>query len=459
MAMMASRLADHPLAQLLANCIVQQGLEGRHICVGYSGGLDSCVLLHLLAGLRGELGFHRGFQHGFRLSALHVHHGLSPQADAWTQHCTEICRVLAVPLQVRHVSVVPQGDGLEAAARAARYAAFRELEVDALALAHHRDDQAETVLLQLLRGASLKGLAAMPVRRLLKDSANPALILLRPLLGVTRAELEEYAVEHALTWVEDASNSDETLSRNALRQTVLPTLSTCFPQASSALAQAATQFAEAATLLDALAESDAGAVIANNQLALSVLQTLPEPRARNLLRYFLVQAGVEIRRDALHETLRQVLTARPDARVRVDFSAATLRLHAGYIVIEPKLEQLPPTHRLWQGEACLEFGDAGNLLFQAVIGTGVRLSPGQVSIRRRLGGERLRPAIRQPRRTLKNLLREAGIPAWQRDLLPLVYLDEALVWVASIGGDSDFQAAEGEAGWLISWQARPSRAG
>lgn len=444
------------LMQRVAACIAEQGLYGRHFCVGYSGGLDSSVLLHLLAGLRGDPNVQRNFQ----LSAVHVHHGLSPQADVWTAHCANICRSLAVPLQTRYVSVNQAGDGLEAAARAARYRVFRELDADALVLAHHRDDQAETVLLQLLRGASLKGLAAMPPQRLLQGSVNPELILFRPLLHTTRVEIAAYADEHGLSWIDDASNTDETLSRNALRHTALPVLSARFPDAPQVLAQAAAQFAEAASLLDELAKHDFGVANGGDRLALSVLRNLSEPRARNVLRCFLAQAGVEIQRDALHEALRQVLTARPDAQVQVVFGDMILRLYDRCIVIQPRTRfAAAPMNLLWKGEACVELGEGGNLLFQSVIGAGVRLTPGQVSIRRRRGGERMRPGAGRPRRTLKNLLREAGIPAWQRDSLPLLYLDEALVWAPVIGGDSDYQATAGEAGWLISWQAQPNRAG
>lgn len=178
--------------------------SGCRLTVGYSGGLDSSVLLHVLAELRESL--------GLRLSAVHVHHGLSPHADAWTRHCESACRNLEVPLIVRRIAVEPVGEGPEGAARAARYREFEMLDTDVLALAHHRDDQAETVLLQLLRGAGLKGLAAMPVARRLGD-----VILVRPLLDVSRDELLAWARASRLTWVEDESNADTRLSRNALR--------------------------------------------------------------------------------------------------------------------------------------------------------------------------------------------------------------------------------------------------
>jgi tRNA(Ile)-lysidine synthase len=417
------------------------------LCVAYSGGLDSSVLLHLLAEARQSL--------GFSLTAVHVHHGLSNQADAWVWHCTQVCSALDVPLAIHQVDVQLAGEGLEAAARAARYRVFCQLDADFLVLAHHRDDQAETVLLQLLRGASLKGLAAMPEARPLTEK----LMLLRPLLAATRAEISAGAAEIGLNWVDDASNDDLRLARNALRQDVFPRLIQHFPHAPKALAQAAVQFTEAALLLDALAEQDGRAAITRNGLAISALQALPEARARNLLRRFLELAGAEIHPEAVREALRQLCNARPDAQICVVFGQHVLRRYRDWAVVEAALPQVGQDQDLilsWQGETHIDLGAAGSLQFQPVRGEGVRLAPGQVSIRRRLGGERIKPGPGRPRRTLKNLLREAGIPAWQRGAIPLIYLDDALVWAAGIGADSDFQVKPEEAGWLISWQAKAS---
>ncbi len=433
----------------VAACLKRHLRPASRLTVGYSGGLDSSVLLHLLAALRQTA--------DFSLAAVHIHHGLSPQADAWAQHCAQVCRALAVPLALHRVEVQLRGEGLEAAARAARYRVYAGLDTDFLVLAHHRDDQTETVLLQLLRGASLKGLAAMPELRPLASGCG----LLRPLLAATRAEISAWALARGIAWIEDESNADLRLARNALRQAVLPPLTERFPDAARALAQAAAQFAEAAALLDALAEQDGRDAISSDGLDLAVLHALPEPRARNLLRRYLEQAGVEIHQEALHEALRQLLTARQDAQVRVDFGACALRRHRHWALLDPvspaggagKAAVTP-----WQGETCLDLGVAGRLFFQAAIGDGVRLLPGQVSIRQRTGGERMRPGVGRPRRTLKNLLREAAIPAWQRAALPLVYRDETLVWAARLGADSDFLAGPGEPGWLISWQAAPDKA-
>ncbi|OYY93103.1 MAG: tRNA lysidine(34) synthetase TilS [Hydrogenophilales bacterium 28-61-23] len=452
--------AADPLAALVAASLERHIQPASHLTVGYSGGLDSSVLLRLLAGLRDSA----RFSPNFTLAAVHVHHGLSPQADAWAQHCAQVCLDLNVPLAIHRVEVRLDGNGLEAAARAARYRVYAELDTDFLVLAHHRDDQAETVLLQLMRGAGLKGLAAMPELRRLVDHVA----LLRPLLAASRAEIAVWAERSAIGWIEDESNADVRLARNALRHEVMPPLAARFPAAAQVLSQAATRFAETASLLDALADLD-GAVVSADGLALSALRALPEARARNVLRRFLARSGVEIHQESLREALRQLLGARQDAQVRVDFGASSLRLHRQRVVLAhdrqspavPVAEKVP-----WHGETCLELGGAGRLsgclsgclYFQAMTGAGIRLSPGDVSIRHRLGGERLRPEPGRPRRTLKNLLREAAIPAWQRQALPLVYVDETLVWAAGVGADRDFLVKPDETGWLISWRAALNKA-
>lgn len=398
------------------------------------------MLLHLLAGLRGESGFH--------LSAVHVHHGLSPQADAWAAHCGQHCAELEVPLRVERVVVNRAGQGLEAAAREARYRVFAGLDVDALALAHQRDDQAETVLLQLLRGAGMKGLAAMP-----RERALGSLKLLRPLLDVPRGEIEAYARARGWSWVDDESNADTALRRNAARHHLMPILEDLFPGAAVTLAQAAAQFAESAVLLDALARQDGAAAIGPEGLQVAYLAQLDVARARNLLRHYLELHGIPIQRERLREALEQMLDAREDAQPVVDFGAATLRRFHGQVVLvrTGPPQEVDARTWLWQGEAELDLGAAGKLCFSAVVGQGVRL-PARATVRLRVGGEKLRLDARQPARTLKNLLREAAVPPWLRACLPLIYLDGRLAWAAEIGADAAFQAGPEEAGWLISWR-------
>jgi tRNA(Ile)-lysidine synthase len=249
--------------------------------------------------------------------------------------------------------------------------------------------------------------------------------------------------------VDDASNADTALRRNAVRHRLMPALEDLFPGAAVTLAQAAAQFAETAGLLDALARQDGAA--APEGLAVARLEQLDAARARNLLRHYLELHGHPIRRERLHEALAQMLEARADASPVVDFGAASLRRFQGRVVL---VKHSPPPGAQawhWQGEAELDLGAAGKLCFVAAAGEGVRLS-GKVMITLRAGGEKLRPNARRPARTLKNLLREAGLPPWLRERLPLVYVEGHLAWAAEIGADAAFQAGPDAAGWLISWR-------
>ncbi|MFN4341066.1 MAG: tRNA lysidine(34) synthetase TilS [Azonexus sp.] len=269
------------------------------LSVGLSGGCDSVVLLHVLCAL-GLTG---------RLQAIHVHHGLSPNADAWAAFCADYCHRLGVPLVLRRVVVENDSRcGLEAAARAARYRVFADVAGDVLLLAHHRGDQAETVLFNLLRGAGVTGAAGMPAERRFGERR-----LLRPLLGVARGEIETYARQAGLAWIEDESNRDTGLTRNYLRHEALVALAQRFPAAEAALAQAAGHFAEAGALLDELAVLDWQRVSDGDAAALSALRQLSLPRLKNLLRYRLRTLGWQVpvaRR--LEAFAHQLLTAAPD---------------------------------------------------------------------------------------------------------------------------------------------------
>lgn len=252
--------------------------------IAFSGGLDSTVLLHLLAHLATTESLPA-------LSAIHVHHGLQAVADAWPQHCRSVCASLGVPLQIVRVQVQP-GASLERAARDARYHAFTEVTRpdDVLLTAQHRDDQAETLLFRLLRGAGVRGLSGMPRQRPLGEGH-----LLRPLLDVTRAELEAYANEHGLSWIEDPSNEDRQYSRNYLRHQVFPALTRRWPQAVATMARSAAHLTEAQGLLEELADMDlreASSVsefawLGLRSLELASLVQLSAARQRNALSHWL----------------------------------------------------------------------------------------------------------------------------------------------------------------------------
>ena len=270
-------------AKLLQTLAPWRNAPAWHIA--FSGGLDSTVLLHLLANTE-HLPPHK---------AIHIHHGLQAAADAWPSHCQSICDRLGVPLHVMHVQVQP-GASLERAAREARYQAFAEVvgAGEVLLTGQHRDDQAETLLFRLLRGAGVRGLAAIPMHRPLANGH-----LVRPLLDASRAELEAYAHEHQLTWIEDPSNADPRFSRNYLRHRVFPLLTERWPQAVSSLARTAEHLSEAQGLLDELAQMDLHAADQSSpfpwlplpSLALAPLRELSDARQRNVLRHWLTQIG------------------------------------------------------------------------------------------------------------------------------------------------------------------------
>jgi len=283
----------------------------ERLCVGLSGGCDSVVLLHLLA----SLGL------GGRLQAIHVHHGLSANADRWAVFCADHCQHLGVPFVLERVSVDPRsGNGIEAAARAARYEGFARCARDLLLLGHHRGDQAETLLFNLLRGAGVAGAAGIPVERRERE-----LRILRPLLEVPREEIEAYARANDLAWVGDESNSDTGLTRNFLRHEILPALGERFPAAERSLARAAAHFAEADGLLAELAAADWQSMAQGGALPLAKLRQLSLPRLRNLLRYRLRQLGWQAPASArLEEFSRQLQTAGADRHPALELAGGRM---------------------------------------------------------------------------------------------------------------------------------------
>lgn len=432
-----------------------QAVAGARLCVGYSGGLDSSVLLHVLAGLCSEL--------GFQLSAVHVNHGLSPNAPAWQRHCEAVCESLDIPLRVERVSVQRAGKGIEAAARAARYAAYLRQPADFMLLAHQRDDQIETLLLNLLRGSGVHGLAAMPrARHLDRDGMT----LLRPLLGVGRDELHGYALIHRLGWIEDESNQDQSLARNRLRHQVMPVLERHFPAYPTVLARTTAHMAACAELLDDLARIDLGEQgmtdLRRGGLDLGPLAALPRSRAANVLRYSMRAMGLEVPGSAALDALLTQLAAigaGPD-HASGDIwrqGEVGLRVWRNRLRLCRAASRPLPARLLWQGEAGLDYA-GGRVRFTAAVGHGLsqaRLADDVVFLGPRRGGERFQPDTARPRRALKKILRESAIPPWERGRLPLLFCGEALVWVAGVGVDAAYQCPPGEPGWVIDWSPHP----
>jgi len=375
-------------------------MRGKRVAVALSGGLDSVVLLHVMHALVPRL--------GYKLSAIHVNHGLSPNAGDWQKFCAALCLELGVPFKAVKVKVRKQRHGLEAAAREARRAAFMKQDVQAIALAHHLGDQAETVLFNLLRGAGLEGASGMPVRTRLGDK-----LLLRPLLNAPRSAIRAYATGHGLGWIEDESNADEGLTRNFIRRRLGPLIETKFPRWQESLARAARHF------------------------------TAAQLDARSVLRAFLKEKGLRAPSEAkLVEMLKQLGATKAE----ISHDGAVMRLYRGKLFVEKgKAKPARFKPRSWNGEARLRL-PGGELRFRRVSGQGIdgRLLRKQAfHVRLRSGGERLRPDARRPSRTLKNLFQEAGVPPWQRERLPLLYCGKRLVWAPGLGVDAAFVSVPG----------------
>ncbi|MDD2885930.1 MAG: tRNA lysidine(34) synthetase TilS [Dechloromonas sp.] len=314
--MAASRNSRQPeLLQRVGDFLATHLTASTPVVLGLSGGCDSVTLLHLL---------HQLLPAGL-LRACHIHHGLSAHADDWAAFCAQTCAQLRVPLNIHRVTVDrDSGLGLEAAARQARYAIFAR-EQGCLLLAQHADDQAETVLFNLLRGTGLTGAAGM-----LPARCQGPLRILRPLLNVSRAEIEVYARQQALRWVDDESNEDTRFSRNFLRRDILPQLSQRFPAAVASLTQAAAHFAEAGDLLDELAGADWGRLAVGDCVPIPALRTLSLARLKNLLRYRLRQLAwrVPVRR-RLEEFCRQLQAAGTDRHPELQLLDGVMRVQAG----------------------------------------------------------------------------------------------------------------------------------
>jgi tRNA(Ile)-lysidine synthase len=435
-----------------------------HLLIGLSGGMDSVVLLHLLHTLAPSF--------ECQLSALHVHHGISPNADAWAEFCAGLCARHEIPLQIERVDIssLRNEHGIEAAARKLRHAAFARQSCDFVALAHHADDQAETLLLQLLRGAGIKGVAAMPV---LSKVEGPVLSrvegplpkqVLRPLLDISRSALNEYAQEHGLQWVEDESNTDASYPRNFLRHQLLPLMEQRFPAYRHTLGRSAQHFAEANELLSELACQDMQGSVGEASLDVALLRNLSAVRSKNLLRFWLHRQGAPMPQAVeLDEMLRQLLEARSDAALCVGFGAWQLRRYQGRVYALPALGEFDQGLALpWNGEAGLEWPALNaRLSFVQAPGQGIcvaALRRFPVTLRLRNGGETLRPHPKAATRSLKNLLQERHVPPWQRERLPLLYCAEELVCVVGVAVAAGFQAVANEAGIVVTLASACDRA-
>jgi tRNA(Ile)-lysidine synthase len=400
------------------------------LAVAFSGGLDSTVLLHATIKAHGKKNVH----------AFHVHHGIQKEADQWQAHCKAVSKKFGCHFDTRNVKL-NKPSNIESQARNLRYEALNQMcqahKIQDLLLAHHLDDQAETVLIQLMRGAGLPGLSAMP-----QVKSKELIHLWRPFLNMRRKDLEIYAKEHQLTWIEDPSNQDESYRRNAIRKTILPTLEKFQEGAIENLSRSAKHLGEAQELLNQLADIDLGLIEAKEGLSKTNLIRLyktSQARATNALRRWLSKNGLaypsEERLTAWWSELQQT---RPDSQLQWDHDQQVIRLWRGHLTItqdssstevmgEWVFKKIPANSKK-PGIAKDRFEKAKQ--------------KGLINTMAREGGEKFKVDAKRPRRSLKNLYQEADIPPWQRDV-PLLYIGEELVVVAGIGISADWLTTEG----------------
>lgn len=432
------------------------------IAVAYSGGLDSSILLRLVAQYCQS-------QH-INLHAFHVHHGISANADAWLLHAQDVCAELSISFEYRRVQLQKEGFGIEAAARSARYLALGEMcqnnQIDLLLTAHHQDDQAETILLQLMRGTGLAGLAGMDdanfAPSLLGQKSNVSSLIARPLLGISKQSLLSYSLKNAISFVDDESNQQTIYARNALRLKAMPILQELAPGYAERLTRAAEHARAAMGILVEVAQEDFLRCAQNGEISLIELSRLSPARADNLLRFWMQQLGMKMPSTArLQEIKHQVLSAKEDARITIAHEDWEIHRYRNQLSASLKVDVQSLSNSelkiCWQGEDALylplfkghlhfDLAESGmsksNLLGRALL------------VRTRQGGERLRLASNRPSRDMKSHFQTAGIPYWKRALLPFVFIESQLLFVAELGFDAAFIDDDGDTQKIqLRWQA------
>jgi tRNA(Ile)-lysidine synthase len=416
----------------------------KSMTVALSGGVDSVVLLHLLHQLQKR--------QNFTLKASHVHHGLSKNADKWVKFCEKLCTKLSIPLDVNYVKLPQKKSlGIEGEARQLRYEKLLQSQTDLVVLAHHEDDQAETFLLQLIRGAGVKGLSSMA-------HFDATRRLWRPLLNASRIDIESYAKKHQLKWIEDESNQNIDFDRNFIRSKVLPILKNRFNHIIKVISRSSSHLAEAQHLLDDLAKVDLKSHLKSihykHKLHVKALDKLSLSRAKNVLRYWLeINGQMMPSKDLLDELLRQVLTAKKDATIKIYLSKEfEIRRYQDEIYIVPNNKKPKNYEIIWAGESEIILPNGHKLTFKKVKGRGINLKfldHQKLKIRNRKGGEFFKPDSKRPTKKIKQLLQESDLPPWERDFLPLIFVGDQLASVPNFGVDIKYQSKPQETGLMV----------
>jgi tRNA(Ile)-lysidine synthase len=428
------------------------------LVVAVSGGADSACLLAALA--QGGAPAPRGL----KLRAVHVDHGLQPASAAFREASIALCRRWHMPLSVITVRVETGGGvSIEAAARDARYGGLaRALAPGECPLtAHHSQDQAETLLLQLLRGAGVKGLSAMPMCRPLGSGWH-----VRPLLDVARRDLREFGETHGVAVADDPMNHDPRFDRSYLRSHVWPLIERRWPGAAGTLSRTARHLAETSELLDQSASRRVQRLRDGDALSVTGLRGLPPLEQINALRHWLFSAAVTPPpASRLTEALRQVFAADADHLPAIVWGSYALRRYRERLFITPATVPSLGARREWLGpRACaqlpgssLDLGPGlGRLRWAPQLG-GLDASrlPDTVSVRQRRGGETIKPGRRAKTQTVQHLCQRLGVLPWMRDVLPMVYADEWLIAIGDLWQDARFCVAADAPGVGCHWDDAP----
>ena len=414
----------------------------KSMTVALSGGVDSVVLLHLLYELQKT--------HRFTLNVTHVHHGLSQHADKWVKFCETLCAKLSISLDVNYIQLPQKKSlGIEGEARRLRYEKLLQSKSDLVVLAHHADDQAETFLLQLIRGAGVKGLSSMAH---FDDTRK----LWRPLLNTSRIDIESYAKQHQLKWIEDESNQNIDFDRNFIRSKVLPILKNRFNHIIKVISRSSSHLAEAQNLLDDLAKIDLKnhlkSIKYKHKLQVKTLNKLSLTRAKNVLRYWLeLNDQMMPSKDLLDELLRQVLHAKKDAELKIELSKDyEIRRYKDEIYLVHKNKQTHKNYEIvWNGESEILFPNGTKLKFKKVKGRGIsftKMKDKKLIISNRKGGESFKPDSKRPTKKVKQILQESDLPPWKRENLPMIFVEDELASVPNFGVDIKFQTKPKEMG-------------
>ncbi len=426
---------------------------GQHqkVLLGFSGGLDSTVLLHLLVRLRAQSPpLHDG---QIALRAIHIHHGLNSKADLWVEHCRQVCTDWQVEFRTAKVKLDIRQNGIEAAARHARYRAFQhELQQDEILItAQHLDDQAETFLLALKRGSGPAGLSAMPSRMSFAGTT-----LIRPLLNVSRVELEAYAQSQRLQWVEDDSNQDDRYDRNFLRLNIMPLLHQRWPHFPHAVSRSASLCAEQEQLLDELLQASLEVLITTEgSISIPPLVNSSEAKRNALLRRWLNRSGIKMpTREQLQRIWSEVALARQDAEPRFRLGQEDIRRYRQQLWLVPQYQDLAGVILAWNIQQVLMLPDGlGKLSPSKKGGIRVRMPNDneQVTIRFGVQGN-IRIVGRQHSRHSKKLWQELGVAPWLRERIPLLYYNEKLIAALGTFITQEGQCLSDDKGISVQWQ-------